>query len=222
MKIWVIGAGGFGARAVERLLSKNPSASLMVVDTDQRSLLRCVRNAVLHHGDGVTFLYDNLKERPSTDDPDWIIPAAPVHVAFQWIMKKASQLRGIRSIPVPSSLEALTPSYVRGKGGCLYLSQADFLCPDDCPEPEERCAKTGKKRLSSLFDTLQRADIPGFFSIVIRSRQLAPGVGGYRPVDLFAAYDVVAALDEGQSAVVSTACRCHAVADALVITSTHA
>jgi hypothetical protein len=54
-----------------------------------------------------------------------------------------------------------------------------------------------------------------YASLVVRSRQLAPGVGGYRPEDLFSMYERV---QKGASPfLISTACRCHGVVSGLAV-----
>jgi hypothetical protein len=55
-----------------------------------------------------------------------------------------------------------------------------------------------------------------FESRVIRSRQLAPGVGGYSPealLDLFE--NIKKRMEPGRTILISTSCRCHSVTSAL-------
>ena len=101
------------------------------------------------------------------------------------------------------------PNPLFGKSGDVYVSYADFLCPDNCPEPKDHCFVTGKPRGTFMFDRLSRLSFPGFSSLNIRSHQLAPGVGGYRPESLFALLEKVRQAEN--DLVVSTACRCHGV-----------
>ncbi|MFW5854418.1 MAG: potassium transporter, partial [Thermodesulfobacteriota bacterium] len=71
------------------------------------------------------------------------------------------------------------------------------------------CTATGEPRKPNLFDVLRNTPFPEFHSRVIRSRQLGPGVGGYRPRQLF---DLLDQLDQIKGDVlVATACRCHGV-----------
>jgi hypothetical protein len=62
--------------------------------------------------------------------------------------------------------------------------------------------------LHEFLKSIQREDIK---TVVIRSHQLAPGVGGYGPRALFAALDEIAAAQRPVS--LSTACSCHGVMD---------
>jgi hypothetical protein len=60
-----------------------------------------------------------------------------------------------------------------------------------------------------MHDLLKEIDLPGFRSIVVRSHQLAHGVGGYRPEKLFQVLQQVSELHT--AILLSTACRCHGV-----------
>jgi len=104
---------------------------------------------------------------------------------------------------------------VIGKTGDLYTSLANFLCSEDCPEPAQYCTTTQKKRSKPLYKTLN--DFEGAFeSRVIRSQQLGPGIGGFRPealLDLLE--DIKRKKKSGRPISVSTASRCHGVTSAL-------
>ena len=63
-----------------------------------------------------------------------------------------------------------------------------------------------------LFQLLRSLEYRHFKPVVIRSRQLLPGVGGYRPKALFGALAAVESADG--PVMLSTACRCHGVLDA--------
>jgi hypothetical protein len=106
-------------------------------------------------------------------------------------------------------MDDLVPNPMRDPSGQIYVSHADFICPDDCAEPAAICTVTGKKRQADMFDLLGRIRISGFSSRVVRSYQLAPGVGGYRPRQLF---DILKQVEKTQkNYLLSTACRCHGV-----------
>jgi hypothetical protein len=89
------------------------------------------------------------------------------------------------------------------------------LCPEDCPEPEDGCTVTGEIR-PPLFGVMADLPVPGFEVHVIRSRQLAPGVGGYRIADLKALQGRVLGRP-GVKWLVGTACRCHGTITGLEI-----
>ena len=155
--------------------------------------------------EAVAFLVQHLR---GDDRWDWIIPMAPVHVAFQWLL--AGPLAGSAWQPaaVPETLAGLIPGARRGPHGELYLSRAQHLCPDDCAEPEV-CPVTGESRDLPLHQELAALKLAGYEIRVIPSRQLAPGVGGYPPWRLL---DL--ARDMGTlrgNVLIATACRCHGV-----------
>ena len=141
--------------------------------------------------------------------PDWIIPAIPVHVSYEWIKIKLQKERRLVTIEVPQKLIMTLPNPFKGKDGEIYISNADFICPENCPEPDEICTYTGKPRPKSLYKALESIQYNDFLSVVIQSRQLLPGLGGYTPKALFEALTEIAA--SRTPVLLSTACRCHGV-----------
>jgi hypothetical protein len=142
---------------------------------------------------------------------NYIIPAVPLHLAFEFILSQLKPLGAKKKrIPHISGL----PNPVIGKTGDLYTSLANFLCSEDCPEPAQYCTITKKRRPKPLYQLL--SDLEGAFeSRVIRSQQLGPGIGGFRPkalLDLLE--DIKRKKNSGQSILVSTASRCHGVTSA--------
>ena len=97
----------------------------------------------------------------------------------------------------------------KGPKGQFYLSMADFLCPDDCPEPADRCTVTGLARGKPMFERLAGLDVPGWHTGVLRSRQLAPGVGGLMTSEMKSLRRQMAG-KKGRW-ILATACRCHGV-----------
>jgi len=206
---WVIGCGKFGSKAVARLLREIPDASITVADPDPDKLSPWDGRAETVIGDGIRFMTRHLKTRPW---PEWIIPAASIHVAHRWVLENASGVR-LETIPVPESFVLGLPNPLRGKEGEVFLSFADFLCPEDCPEPADRCTVTGRPRKENLYTLLENLNQPDWPSIVIRSHLLFPGVGGYPPRAL---YEMKNRIENIEGAfLLSTACRCHGVLHAL-------
>jgi hypothetical protein len=204
---WIIGGGKFGLRAA-KMLSKNHSlTNLTIVEkeiTVCKHIDRLGFEAVCM--DGIRYLERNLARAPY---PDWIVPAIPLHVAYEWIATKLSKTHDVQKIAVPNDLVTELPHPINAGAGQLYTSIADFKCPENCPEPDEICTYTGEPRLMVLHEflkSIQRKDVK---TVVIRSHQLAPGVGGYTPRALFAALkEIVAA--QGP-VLLSTACSCHGI-----------
>ncbi|HBN27007.1 MAG TPA: hypothetical protein DD405_06040 [Desulfobacteraceae bacterium] len=211
--IWIIGAGKFGKKAAAAMSRKSKKVNITFVDKNPDSSQGIDGEAYkIVKMDGVDFIIKNLNRR---DYPDWIIPVIPVHLAYEWIKGRLSKKYIIKPVPVPSGVEKLVPNPFCGKNGELYMSYANFICPDDCPEPGDICTYTKKPRLGILHQTLGQIEYDGYKSVVIKSRQLAPGIGGYSPGDLYSAMDSVA--DSKAPVLFSTACKCHGVMNAFEI-----
>jgi hypothetical protein len=202
--IWIIGAGTFGLRAAETLGRR---ADIVIIEKQVgicRKLEELPYRIVC--ADGIDYLVKNLT---SPDHPDWIVPAIPVHVAYAWVRAKLAVAHALESMPAPESLVAQLPNLIRGRQGELYVSNADFLCPENCAEPADKCTVTGKSRPRILFEYLSSLKANDLEPVVLQSRQLAPGVGGYRPQALF---EVLQAVKQAARPVlIATACRCHGV-----------
>ena len=86
------------------------------------------------------------------------------------------------------------------------------------PKPETHCTVTGHRRGVPLYERLARLELHGYRTHIIRSRQLAPGVGGYPLADLIT---LLARLrsEPGSWWLVGTACRCHGTVTALSVGS---
>lgn len=213
-EVWIIGAGKFGLKALLKL-QKKMAVRFVVIDSDSQAVHKAQDTAdkvVIQ--DGVDFLVENLNQK---NGPDWIVPAVPVHLAYEWVCRKLKGQKTATPISIPDDFTDRLPNPIQGSNGEIYLSNADFICPDDCPEPDCLCAHTGKARPRILFQALEEWSFPMFRSIVVRSQQLAPGVGGYRPKELFAALNAILAADGPK--ILSTACKCHGVANGFHIES---
>ena len=205
-EIWIIGVGQFGYMAFQRLSETGKERHFVLVDPIKENLLRCKGPSVTHEiSDGVDFLEKYLK---SGKRPDWIIPALPVHLAAEWFLLHLGPKK-LRRIPLPPDIEMIAPNPIRGSEGNIYVSHADFRCPDDCDEPEDICTITRKKRKQNMYELLGNIHIEPFKALNIRSRQLGPGIGGYRTEQLLALMEEV---NQTKGPILlSTACRCHGV-----------
>jgi hypothetical protein len=209
MVYWIIGAGKVGSRAVNCLRKKDPDARIILVDSNSDTLHEWKGQVDTVLADGITFLVRHLNKRDDMAVPDWIVPAIPVHIVFEWIRHTLNKRLDILSVPVPEKLDGLLPNPVRGREGELYMSYATFMCPENCPEPPDVCMVTGKPRGTGLYKVLERVTLADYRSVVVRSHQLAPGVGGYQVQALLHARTEVS-LSEGR-VLISTACSCHGV-----------
>ncbi|MCF8031548.1 MAG: hypothetical protein K9K66_01860 [Desulfarculaceae bacterium] len=210
--ILVIGGGRFGCLALERLENRVSTVAEPEPTPRLRELAQDV-GAELWPERGVKALQKALaQERP----PVWVVPALPRHLLYDWLLSELARLEA-RPLDTPRDalpgLPSITPD---GEGG-WYLSRADFLCPDDCPEPAGKCTVTGKPRGEPLFADLGRIVLPDRRTAVVRSHQLAPGVGGYRTEDLLSMRKLLAS--RGGRWLLATACRCHGVINSLELAS---
>ncbi|MDI6797021.1 MAG: hypothetical protein QMD09_08750 [Desulfatibacillaceae bacterium] len=225
MLYWIIGAGKFGARAAKKLVQAQPDARILLVDSDLDTLLALPsiggkQNMVeTCFFDAIDFMEKNLLEDAGVALPGWIVPAAPIHIAGLWLARRLAKHFSVNQAPLPKQFIAQLPNAMTGPDGTVYASWADFMCPEDCPEPENTCFATKKPRQANLFDLMeQAAQATGALPLVIRSHQLAQGVGGYRPQELFDALEKAAASPTGRLIISATACRCHGVAQGFIAT----
>ncbi|SLM28368.1 conserved hypothetical protein [Desulfamplus magnetovallimortis] len=228
--IWIIGAGKFGKHALQGLSGNSAVKKLVMVDmVEPGSFLHAEgieKKVEFIRMDGVTFLKEYLKPdgqppaRIDSDDtingrkvyedyaPDWIIPALPVHLAARWCQAMIEP-NTISSCELPSEVDCMLPNTMRGANGDMYVSHADFYCPSSCNEPDKFCTVTGKPRKQDMHNLIAETKIEGFHNFVIQSRQLGPGIGGFRPKTLFELLKKVQNV-KGKL-VITTACRCHGV-----------
>ena len=206
-RFWILGAGRFGQIAVERIIRHIPHATLIVVD--QKSSTVDGKNITTIREDGIKWLNRMLDPNASVD---MIIPAIPVHVAADWLKLNLKHLFHIQSLPIKDSWLTRLPHAMRGTAGQAFVSHADFICPDNCPEPVNICTHTGKPRPMDLFRLLARFDVDDLLPIVIRSHQLLSGVGGIYPADLLSALETVCN-NSHRAMMIATACRCHGVVE---------
>ncbi len=204
---WIVGAGRFGRLAFGRLRRRRAADRFRLVDISASALVAVDAPGVeTVCADGVDFLAAELKDKAH---PDWIVPCLPLHLAFAWVRRRLEKTHRLVPLPVPESLRRTLPHPLEGPDGALYLSYADFACPDDCPEPADRCTVTGRPRPGMLYKTIAALSAGEVRPVVVRSRQLLPGVGGYRPGDLFGALAQVRAAPGAVA--LASACRCHGV-----------
>jgi hypothetical protein len=203
--VLIIGAGHFGGRAA-RILTRKSDSLIYVVDKDETSLAGIQDlpvERILY--DGVRFLVENLS---FLSPSNVIIPALPVHLAFEWLRHCLRKDFIVKQIGVPGSIKPFLPHTWPGSEGSLLVSYADFRCPDDCPEPGDYCTVTGEKRGTPLYKLISQLNPMDFGIHIIRSRQLAPGLGGYKVDNLREMLIKVEAKGTGKW-LIGTACKCH-------------
>lgn len=204
--VWIIGGGRFGSRAAARLSAGHKNRQIVVVDPVRKKLSRLKGPRIaVEHSDGVRFLNDRLT---SESPVSWIIPSLPVHLAWEWCRMKLGTDRLVRS-RLSSGIDRLLPNPMHGENGDIYVSNADFICPADCSEPEKICTMTGQPRQQDMFRRLGALHYKDYTPLVLQSRQIGPGIGGYSPAQLFSFLKSVLAFKP--PLLLCTACRCHGV-----------
>jgi hypothetical protein len=135
----IIGCGHFGSRAAKILLQKDPHSKIIIVDQSKKALQKVSRFPIeTIISDGIFYLSQFLSEGRK---PNYIIPAVPLHLAFEFILFQLKPFGGKRrEVPTLSGL----PNPMLGKTGDLYTSPANFLCSEDCSEPAQYCTITKK------------------------------------------------------------------------------
>ncbi len=200
--VLLVGGGRFGRLAWQRLGSR---VRCLVEPDPGPELLKT--NPPLLREEGVSAVERLLA---SGQAPPWIVPCLPRHLLWEWLLRA---LAGSRPREVPDALIPPVSSHQRGDRGEHYLSLADFLCPDDCPEPVRECTVTGRPRGEAMYQRLGRIQAPGWRVGVLRSYQQAPGVGGLCSREMLELKGRMAR--EGGAWLVGAACRCHGVVHGL-------
>lgn len=206
--IWVIGAGNFGKRAIKLLRRGTSSSGFIVVDQevidDQQPDIEFVC------ADGVEW----LAEQPVLDSHiTKIIPVIPVHLAAEWLKRKLTIDGGLLSSQkIPERLLDQLPHPIRLRHDKIVISYADFICPDNCVEPNNKCSYTKERRPPPLYGVLEAMDCGDFTPIIVRSRQFAPGVGGFYLNDLSDLLTRAKSLPD-VPLLIGTACKCHGALD---------
>lgn len=206
--IWVIGAGKFGKRAI-KLLRRTTSPSGFIV-VDQKVIDDLQPDIEFVCADGVEWLAD----QPVSDSHvAKIIPVIPVHLAAEWLKRKLAIDGGLLSSQkIPERLLHQLPHPIRLRHDKIVISYADFICPDNCVEPNDICSYTKELRPPPLYGVLETMDCGDFIPIIVRSRQFAPGVGGFYLKDLSDLLTRAKSLPD-VPLLIGTACKCHGVLD---------
>lgn len=208
-RVWVIGGGRYGRKAVRRFLERGNKVDITVVEQDQEQC-SCFNllPVTCFQQDGVRFLMEQFGRGVF---PGWIIPMVPFHLAFEWIKQMLSSEFELVPLTTAENIVKQFPNTIRGGKGRFFTSLADFMCPEDCPALDHICTVRKKARPYLLYQKIEMEKIDGFSTVVIQSQQIFPGIGGYRPEDLYHALDLVKT-SKGPI-LLSTACKCHGVVD---------
>ena len=91
-KIWVLGSGSFGIRAVRTVKRHlwRQTASPLWTPAPRHWIKATVIGINKVCEEGAAFLHRNLSE---SERPDWIVPALPIHLAWEWVLLELGQNR---------------------------------------------------------------------------------------------------------------------------------
>ncbi|MDD3473855.1 MAG: hypothetical protein PHS86_13820 [Syntrophaceae bacterium] len=204
MKIIIAGYGKFGHLALTRLAELDFIPEIHVVD------LHISDSGAPSHLD-VNFheidILEYLINLTNVWDHCVIIPTVPFHLAAEYFLKIYT---GFEKTILGDDLNETLPNVFRLDFSTICSSHADFLCPDNCPEATT-CAVTGETR-KPLFEKLSDTIYKGQRIRVIRSRQILPGIGGFK----FRTIKRTAReICWDSSLVLATSCRCHGILTAI-------
>lgn len=213
--IWILGGGAFGKRAADSILQHNPSVRITLVDVQPSSEFPAVITVIQE--DAVSWLDEHLSPSSRVDK---IIPAVPLHLAAEWLLRKmAADNFTVEAVELENAYLQALPHPLRQSVSQVTISHADFLCPPHCNEPEDICTYTKRPRPTPLYQLLRDHNFHPFICHIIRSRQFAPGVGGFYPQDLWNIYKNIVSLPN-TPLLLATACKCHGIIDAFTLRST--
>ena len=209
----ICGAGQFGSRA-SYILSRDPKNILTIIDHDLKKLNQINEpSATKIHSEVINYL---IRQQSLLGPESIIIPAVPFHLAFEWLMAMIQKDHQITRLDIPPEITLKLPHPSQSSNNETICSYADFICPENCIEPELICTITREPRGTPLFELMAELKSEGFQTGVIRSRQIGPGVGGY-PVRQI--WDLKERSSQGKVGkwLIGTACRCHGILSAFKI-----
>jgi hypothetical protein len=210
LKFLVVGCGRFGRWAVEQIRQKLPWSIIEVVDISPVALDAVQSRGIVRIcSDGVDYMVESLSNPYA---PHWVVPTVPFHLVYEWLVRVLEKKHKVERLTVPEEIKF--PGELRLTSWEVYSTLTDSICPADCPGPRAgHCHLTGRRQEYPLFRILENLGSGQFICRVIRSRQLAPGVGGIRGADLRGLPDEVASVK--LPVLLSTASHCHGVTAAL-------
>jgi len=205
LRFILIGFGKFGRLSFDRLRTTFRSAEFVIVDPELQPGPVISDKIRLIRAGGAEFLsYDD-----QLTDTDLIVPVAPFNIAAAYIKDSCKQTE---SVSFPEDLAEYFENCSFVDQFTLCVSNANFICPDDCPEGDT-CTVTGQRRIP-MYERIERINAYGFKILVVRSFQLAPGVGGYTYGNLKSLREVIRST---QNYIIATSCKCHAILSSIKV-----
>jgi hypothetical protein len=175
-QVFIVGFGKFGQLALPKISKKWPEARIWIIDPAPENLVQCRKTPAIRVLDkGEDFLWNH---REQLENSDWIIPAVPFHFAGAWVRRLLTRSLRVRKIAPPQLLGKDLPFTLYLKKD-LYVSLADFTCPENCPSPQGFCFQTRVPRPQRLWEMLASRPVNRGSLQILESHQLAPGLGGF-------------------------------------------
>ncbi len=209
-RFFVLGLGKFGRRAALYLRGIYKGRVIGVDPRSENVKWAKERGIEAHLGDGISFLLDPPSK---IEGEDYLIPALPIHLAAYWLLAKRPKELELQIAPLPSHILQRLPHPISLPDNSCATSYATFICPEDCKEGRF-CPKLGLKRGIPLYEFLRDLSTESDFVYVIQSRQLGPGMGGYKTEELLKLMDLQ--LDREKPIILATSCRCHGILSKIV------
>ncbi len=210
---WVLGFGKIGQMAVKKIKLTNHIHSNFIV-IDNNSNISKLNGLKIIYCDAIDWL---SSEMSNPRRADWIIPALPLHVFWEFLYKRLMKKYTIKSFFISRRIRSKLPNVIITNRGEVCVSYADGLCPINCPEPSNICFKNGEPRPTPMFKLLEQIKLEGIRHIGIQSEQLLPGLGGYSPKSFDLATNLILKYPKGDF-MISTACKCHGIINFIKIT----
>ena len=193
-------------------MSQNPKNKIIIIDHDPKKLNQIdAPSAIKIQSEVIDYI---IRQQSLLRAESVIIPAVPFHLAFEWLTAMAQKDHQIHRLDVPPGIISKLPHPGQSAKKETICSYADFICPEDCIEPEHICTMTGKPRGIPLFELMTGIKSEGFRTGVIRSRQIGPGIGGYPVREIWDLKERIGQIKGGKW-LIGTACRCHGILSAL-------
>ena len=150
--VWIIGGGKFGRRAAETIGGADSVADILIVEKDPNRC-RALKNRGLRviEADGIAFLKSRLGGPLQTQ---WIVAAAPIHVAYEWVRACLSGRVRVEPTVMPAGITGLLPNAMPGAEGQWYATNAAFICPLGASNPDASVpspAASGRAACMPLF-----------------------------------------------------------------------
>lgn len=230
--VFVAGGGRFGSYAVK--YCRDVGMAIIVADVNKscrasRYVDKIVENiSIPREGDAYLVIGDAprvlLNMYRLGIVPDIVIPTVPGHLMGKFF-KFYLEEKGFGVYPDIESLEKIILSgllndviididRVNAVIVASYMPKGMF-CITPCPEPDI-CPVTGRIKKIPMYKLLDMAMKITSYTITLESKQIASGIGGIEGKDIVK-YIERLTTEQPQRIAITTACKCHAIANLMYL-----